>query len=83
MFHDWFQGVGFVDEPGGVPPDEQLRTRARHRAPGLADRALDDWLHRFHEALSKPGLRSLLQRAGARDLWLERAFALREDGRLL
>ena len=83
VFHDWFECVGFVDEPGGVPEDDRLRSRARRHSPTLSDAEIDSWILQFREALQKPQIRAALQRSGAKELWRERAFALREDGHLL
>jgi ATP-dependent exoDNAse (exonuclease V) beta subunit len=83
VFHDWFECVGFVDEAGWIPDDEQLRSKACHHYPSLGDVGLEGWIRQFHEALQKPPIRAALQRDGARELWRERTFALREDGRLL
>ena len=83
VFHDWFEGVGFIDDAEGVPDDDQLRSRARHHAATLGDEDLDGWILQFRETLQKAPIRAALQRDGARELWQERTFALREDGKLL
>ena len=82
-FHDWFECVGFADEEDGVPSDERLRQRVRCLALSPSDGTINQWIDQFREALRSASLQSMLRRNGARELWRERAFALREDGQLL
>ena len=83
LFHEWFQKVGFLDQPDGVPNDSALRACARRQAPELPDGELSTWIAEFREALRVPEIRKVLEQDGAKDLWTERAFALRVDGQLL
>ena len=47
VFHEWFQMVGFLDQPEGVPSDPALRASARQQAPELPDGQLEDWIADF------------------------------------
>ena len=83
VFHEWFQMVGFLDQPEGVPSDPALRASARQQAPELPDGQLEDWIADFRRVLGIPAIREVLERNGAHELWTERAFALRANDQLL
>ena len=83
LFHEWFQKVGFSDQPDGVPHESALRACARREAPEVPDGELSTWIAEFREALRVPEIREVLEQNGAKELWTERAFALRVDGQLL
>ena len=76
VLHAWFEQVGFVDEPGGIPEADILRAVARREAHSVARDVIDGWVEAFYQVLERPAIRGALVRSGAEELWRERPFAL-------
>lgn len=90
LVHALLAQVGWVDDPEGMPSDEQLQNTARkigmYAAAANAAPVVD--IQAFRELLNKPGIRRLLSRPRVEkgqelELWRERRFAVQMDGRLL
>ncbi len=80
LIHEWLARVGFLDEPDAVPDDAALRRLGRRVLPQHGDAWVGARLKEFHEMLRKPNLAAALCRAGADELWRERAFTVTVDG---
>jgi ATP-dependent helicase/nuclease subunit A len=87
IIHEWFaliDWLGGEDDTG--PSDEELLRAARRAVPECDDAAASVYLLEFRRMLTHRAVRDVLTRGagdGGLELWRERAFAVRVEGKLL
>ncbi|MEE9212635.1 MAG: 3'-5' exonuclease, partial [Phycisphaeraceae bacterium] len=88
VMHKWFEQIGWLDEADAVPGDDELLVAARSVSPAADEDWLRERLHQFKRILDLPAVKQVLSlrqhEAGEeRELWRERQFVVRHDGKLL
>lgn len=81
LIHAWFEQVEFVDE--ALPDDAALLAAAERVAPGADRKWVIDQIKQWRVMREQPTVRQALSRNGEAELWRERAFAVRDVGKLL
>lgn len=83
LIHQWFEMIEFLEGPESRPSKAALLAAGRQIFPEHDDEFFEPMARQFLQMLEKAEVAEAFAKDGAVDLWRERAFAVRDGGRLL